>query len=81
MSLATCAPLGRTGERLCVAFDISTQSLDAEFQSVAIIRNVQTGATPGSLCTHGLEFEGVNSDQQLALKAFIFDKLAAISFT
>lgn len=79
MSLAASAPLGRIGERLRVAFYITTQSLDAEFQSVAIIRNVQTSATPDSLCKHGLEFEGVGADQQIALKTFVFDKQDAIS--
>lgn len=80
MSLAASAPLGRIGERLCVAFHITTQSFDAEFQSVAIIRNVQPGEAPDSLCKHGLEFEGVGAEQQIALKTFVFDRQDAISY-
>jgi hypothetical protein len=33
-----------------------------------------------ALCTHGLEFEGLSSEQQVALKAFVFDKQDAISY-
>lgn len=80
MSLAASAPLGRIGERLCVAFHISTQTLDVEFQCVAIIRNVQPGETPESLCKHGLEFERAGADQQNALKTFVFDQQDAISY-
>jgi c-di-GMP-binding flagellar brake protein YcgR len=80
MSLAASAPLGRIGERLCVAFHITTQTLDVEFQCVAIIRNVQPGEAAESLCKHGLEFEGVGADQQNALKTFVFDRQDAISY-
>ncbi|WP_233857110.1 flagellar brake protein [Paraburkholderia sp. HD33-4] len=80
MSLATSAPIGRIGERLRVALQLTTRSVDTEFSAVAVIRNVQTGTTPAALCTHGLEFEGLSPEQQLALKAFVFDKQDAISY-
>jgi len=80
MSLATTAPIGEIGERVCVAFQLATQNIDAEFQAVAVIRNVLTGATAETLCTHGLEFEGLTQELQLALKAFVFDKQDAISY-
>jgi c-di-GMP-binding flagellar brake protein YcgR len=80
MSLATTAPIGRIGERVCVALQLATRSIDTEFTAVAVIRNVQTGTAPASLCTHGLEFEGLSSEHQLALKAFVFDKQDAISY-
>ncbi|WP_248295365.1 flagellar brake protein [Paraburkholderia sp. UYCP14C] len=80
MSLATTAPIGRIGERLRVAFQLTTRSVDTEFSAVAVIRNVQTGTAPAALCTHGLEFEGLSSEQQLALKAFVFDRQDAISY-
>jgi c-di-GMP-binding flagellar brake protein YcgR len=80
MSLATTAPIGRIGERVRVALQLTTRSVDAEFSAVAVIRNVQTGTNPAALCTHGLEFEGLSSEQQLALKAFVFDKQDAISY-
>lgn len=80
MSLATTAPIGRIGERVRVALQLTTRSVDAEFSAVAVIRNAQRGTNPAALCTHGLEFEGLSSDQQLALKAFVFDKQDAISY-
>jgi c-di-GMP-binding flagellar brake protein YcgR len=80
MSLATTAPIGRIGERVSVAFQLTTRSVDTEFTTVAVIRNVQTGTNPTALCTHGLEFEGLSSEQQLALKGFVFDKQDAISY-
>ncbi|WP_256701964.1 flagellar brake protein [Burkholderia sp. SRS-W-2-2016] len=80
MSLAATAPIGRVGERVCVALQLTTRSVDTEFQAVAVIRNVQAGTAPAALCTHGLEFEGLTSEQQLALKAFVFDKQDAISY-
>jgi c-di-GMP-binding flagellar brake protein YcgR len=80
MSLATTAPIGRVGERVRVALQLTTQSVDTEFTAVAVIRNVQTGTAPAALCTHGLEFEGLSSEQELALKAFVFDKQDAISY-
>lgn len=80
MSLATTAPVGRIGERVRVALQLTTRSVDTEFQAVAVIRNVQMAATAGALCTHGLEFEGMSSDQQVALKAFVFDKQDAVSY-
>lgn len=80
MSLATTAPIGRVGERVRVALQLNSHSVETEFQAVAIIRNVQAGSTPATLCSHGLEFEGLNAEQQLVLKAFVYDKQDAISY-
>jgi len=80
MSLAATAPIGAVGQRICVAFQLSTRSVDTEFEAVAVIRNVLPGTTAGALCTHGIEFEGIRQEQQLALKAFVFDKQDAIAY-
>jgi hypothetical protein len=80
MSLATIAPIGQVGERVRVALQLSTRSVGTEFQAVAIIRNMQMGNATTTLCSHGLEFEGLSSEQQLVLKAFVYDKQDAISF-
>lgn len=79
MSLAAAGPLGRVNDRVRVTFMIKTADLEFEFQAVAVIRNVQSSATSDAPTTHGLEFDQLGAQQQIALKTFIFDQDNAIS--
>jgi c-di-GMP-binding flagellar brake protein YcgR len=74
MSLATSWALGQAGDRLRVAYRLLSKDLDTQIETTAVIRNVQTGTAPGDLTTHGLEFDQIDPAQQMAMKAFVFDR-------
>jgi c-di-GMP-binding flagellar brake protein YcgR len=74
MSLATSWALGQAGDRLRVAYRLLSKDLDTQIETTAVIRNVQTGTAPGDLTTHGLEFDHIDPAQQMAMKAFVFDR-------
>jgi hypothetical protein len=73
MSLATSIALGQVGDRLRVAFRIKTDEFNLDIEAVAYIRNVQKGEISDGLIVHGLEFDPLESAQQIALKCFILD--------
>ncbi|MFM0084436.1 hypothetical protein P0D72_37010 [Paraburkholderia sediminicola] len=74
MSLATLWALGSVGDRLRVAYRLLSKDLDMQIETTAVIRNVQKGTASGDLTTHGLEFDQLDPAQQMAMKAFVFDR-------
>jgi c-di-GMP-binding flagellar brake protein YcgR len=73
MSLTASWPLGQVGDRLRVAYHLKSKDLDSHVETSAVIRNVQKGA-PGQPAVHGLEFDRLDTAQQMAMKAFVFDR-------
>ena len=74
MSLTAPWTLGSVGERLRLAFRLKSADLDTEIESTAVIRNVQKGANPGDPTSHGLEFDQLDANQQMAMKVYVFDR-------
>ncbi|MDB5989140.1 MAG: pilZ domain protein [Herbaspirillum sp.] len=74
MSLATSVELGQLGTRLRVGFRIKTDEFNLDIESIATVRNVQKSEPPDGLIVHGLEFDRLESAQQIALKCFILDQ-------
>lgn len=74
MSLAAPMELGKVGDRLRVGFRIKTDEFNLDIDAVANIRNVQKGEPPDELIVHGIEFDQLESEQQIALKCFILDQ-------
>ncbi|WP_240702232.1 flagellar brake protein [Trinickia terrae] len=74
MSLMAPRALGTIGERLHVSFQLRSKELDARVDIAAVIRNVHSAAKGEAAVTHGLEFEALETAQQLALKSFVFDR-------
>ena len=74
MSLAASWTLGAVGERLRIAFRLMSADLDTEIETTAVIRNVQKGNAPGEPSSHGLELDRLDAAQQMAMKAFVFDR-------
>lgn len=74
MSLTASWTLGAVGERLRVAFRLKSAEFDTEIETTAIIRNVQKGSGPGEPSNHGLEFDRLDTLQQMAMKVFVFDR-------
>lgn len=72
MSLAASWTLGAVGDRLRVAFRLQSADLDTQIETSAVIRNVQK--TPGQPSVHGLEFDQLDTTQQMAMKVFVFDR-------
>lgn len=79
MSLTTPWTLGAVGERVRVAFRLNSAELDTGIETTAVIRNVQKGG-PGEPSTHGLEFDQLDSAQQMAMKVFVFDHQDDVSY-
>ncbi len=73
MSLATSRPLGRPGDRLRLAFRITSKDLDTQIETGAVIRNVRNGAS-GEPAVHGLELDRLDVAEQMAMKVFVFDR-------
>ena len=74
MSLAASWTLGAVGERLRIAFSLKSAEMQTEIETTAVIRNVQKGSAPGEPSTHGLELDQLDAAQQMAMKAFVFDR-------
>lgn len=74
MSLTATSTLGAVGERLRVAFRLKSAALDTSIETTAVIRNVQPSATPSESTTHGLELDQLDTNQQMAMKVFVFDR-------
>jgi len=74
MSLSASWTLGAVGDRLRIAFRLKSSELDTEIKTTAIIRNVQKGNTPGDPSGHGLELDQLDTQQQMAMKVFVFDR-------
>jgi c-di-GMP-binding flagellar brake protein YcgR len=74
MSLAASWTLGEVGERLRIAFRLKSADLDTKIETTAVIRNVQKGTGPGEPSSHGLELDRLDAAQQMAMKAFVFDR-------
>ncbi|PQV48159.1 flagellar brake protein [Paraburkholderia sp. BL21I4N1] len=79
MSLAASWTVGTVGERLRVAFRLKSAEMDTEIETTAVIRNVQKAANAGEPSTHGLEFEQLDTSQQMAMKVFVFDRQDDVS--
>jgi hypothetical protein len=75
LSLTASWRLGEIGERVRVAFRLHSAGIDAPIATVAIIRNVQSTASEGGdTITHGLELDRLTPSEQMAMKAFMFDR-------
>jgi c-di-GMP-binding flagellar brake protein YcgR len=74
MSLAASIELGKIGDRLRVGFRIKTDEFNLDIDAIANIRNVQKGEPSDGLIVHGIEFDQLESEQQIALKCFILDQ-------
>jgi c-di-GMP-binding flagellar brake protein YcgR len=73
MSLTASWVLGQVGDRLRVAFHLKSKDLDTLVETSAVIRNVQKGL-PGEPAVHGIEFDRLDTAQQMAMKVFVFDR-------
>jgi c-di-GMP-binding flagellar brake protein YcgR len=73
MSLAAPWALGQIGDRLRLSFPLKSKDLDAQIETVGIVRNVQKGE-PGEPAVHGLELDRLDSAQQMVMKVFVFDR-------
>lgn len=80
MSFAAPWTVGEVGRRLRVAFRLRSKEMDTSIETTAVIRNVQPGAKPGDLSTHGIEFEQLDQIQQMALKVYVFDRIDDVIF-
>ncbi|HKR44921.1 MAG TPA: flagellar brake protein [Paraburkholderia sp.] len=80
MSLAAGRKIGEVGERICVVFPIETGNGGATFQAVAVIRNLRADIPQEGLTLHGLEFDTLTPESQVALKTFVFDRQDAVSY-
>jgi c-di-GMP-binding flagellar brake protein YcgR len=74
ISLAASIELGKIGDRLRVGFRIKTDEFNLDIDAIANIRNVQKGDPSDGLIVHGIEFDPLESEQQIALKCFILDQ-------
>lgn len=78
MSLTASWPLGKIGDRLRVAFALKSKDLNTLIETTAVIRNLQKGAAgvgvAGEPAVHGLEFDRLDTAQQMAMKVFVFDR-------
>lgn len=74
MSLTTSWTLGQPGDRLRVAFRLRAKELDMRIETSAVIRNVRQGTSPGKSTRHGLNFDQLDAAQQMAMKAFVFER-------
>ncbi|NYH17099.1 flagellar brake protein [Paraburkholderia bryophila] len=79
MSLAASWTVGTVGERLRVAFRLKSAEMDTEIETTATIRNVHKAGSPGEPSTHGLEFDQLDTAQQMAMKVFVFDRQDDVS--
>ncbi|ASL48472.1 hypothetical protein bAD24_III13830 [Burkholderia sp. AD24] len=79
MSLAASWTVGTVGERLRVAFRLKSAEMDTEIETTAVIRNVHKAGSPGEPATHGLEFDQLDTTQQMAMKVFVFDRQDDVS--
>jgi c-di-GMP-binding flagellar brake protein YcgR len=73
MSLAASWTLGQVGERIRVSFPLKSKELDIRVDASALIRNLQHG-TSGEPVVHGLEFDQLTNEEQMAMKVFVFDR-------
>ncbi|HEY1995813.1 flagellar brake protein [Paraburkholderia sp.] len=73
MSLTASWALGKVGDRLRLAFRLSSKDLDTQIETGAIIRNVQVGSS-GEPAVHGLELDQLDVTQQMAMKVYVFDR-------
>jgi c-di-GMP-binding flagellar brake protein YcgR len=80
MSLLTSEMLGDVGAKVSVTFPIVTEDLDIEFEATAWVRHANVASGPGGLVTHGLEFDALGADQQVALRSLVFSRLHAGHF-
>ncbi|WP_433696347.1 flagellar brake protein [Paraburkholderia phenoliruptrix] len=74
MSLMAPWNLGAVGDRLRVTFQLKSAEMDKEIETTAVVRNVQksTGTQAGTI--HGLQFDQLQPEQQMAMKVFVFDR-------
>jgi hypothetical protein len=80
MSLAAGGKIGELGERICVEFPVEAGEAGATFQAVAVIRNLRADTPQEGLTLHGLEFDALCTESQVALKTFVFDRQDAVSY-
>ncbi|MDE1182530.1 flagellar brake protein [Paraburkholderia sp.] len=74
ISLSAPLPLGQVGDRVRVSFGLKSPAPGSHVETTAIVRNVQRPATPDGLTMHGMEFDQLDTVQQMALKVFVFDR-------
>jgi c-di-GMP-binding flagellar brake protein YcgR len=74
MSLAASIELGKVGDRLRVGFRIKTDEFNLDIDAIAYVRNVQKAEPSDGLIVHGIEFDQLEPEHQIALKCFILDQ-------
>lgn len=77
MSLSAPQSVGNPGARVRLSFPVKTDEFDIQLEVNAIVRNVNEKGGSSDLWTQGLEFEKLSGEQQVALKSFLLDRLAA----
>lgn len=75
MTLATAWALGEVGDRVQLAFRLKSPDFDIRIETGATIRSVNKGGESGEPTAHGLEFDQMETVKQMAIKAFILDRL------
>jgi c-di-GMP-binding flagellar brake protein YcgR len=80
MSFAAPRKVGEVGKRIRVAFRLQSKDLESAIETTAVVRNVQRGSTADDPTTHGIEFEKLDQVAQMALKAFVFDRMDDVIF-
>ncbi|MFC0397444.1 flagellar brake protein [Paraburkholderia rhizosphaerae] len=79
MSFGTPWLIGKVGQRVRVSFRLQSKDTEMLIETTAIVRNAQAALAADGLASHGLEFEHLDTAQQLALKSFVFDRIDDIS--
>ncbi|WP_244306366.1 hypothetical protein [Paraburkholderia lacunae] len=64
----------KPGATASISFRLKSADLDTPIETSTVIRNVQTGGSPGEPSTHGLELDQLDAAQQMAMKVFVFDR-------
>lgn len=73
LSVNAAWAVGKVGDRLRVAFALSSGDSATSIETAAIVRNVQTDATSGHAML-GLELDRLTAAEQMAMKVYVFDR-------
>jgi c-di-GMP-binding flagellar brake protein YcgR len=71
MSLTVPAPTAQAGDRLRLSFRFSTDGIDVEIETSALVRHVGAAEAGDAGIAYGLEFEALEPSQRIALKSFM----------
>ncbi|MDR5739394.1 MULTISPECIES: flagellar brake protein [unclassified Caballeronia] len=71
MSLSVPTATASAGDRLRLSFRFSTDGVDVQIDTTAIVRHVGTAESGAPGAAYGLEFEALDPSQRIALKSFM----------